>query len=90
MVAENKDLEKRIAKLEFMVKWRNNKIKLLEDEVKGYEHIYELCAAIISSVFDINGSDCVKVSKERIEKALKKKYIIKEDDENYYFVSEED
>lgn len=77
-------------KYKYMISWRNKKIALLEEQIKGYEETLNICCALIASLSVSKDGNVKKISKSRISKALDKNYTVSCDDKYYYIKCAED
>lgn len=71
-------------KYEYMLSWRNKKIELLEEQIRGYDEVVKICYSIIASLAVAKEGNVKKISKAKLSKALEKKYSISDDDKYYY------
>ncbi len=71
-------------KYEYMLSWRNKKIELLEEQIRGYDEVIKICYSIIASLAVTKEGNVKKISKAKLSKALEKKYSISYDDKYYY------
>ena len=79
---EKSDLERK--RYEYMLSWRNKKIELLEEQIRGYNEVVKICYSIIASLVVGKEGNIKKISKAKLSKALEKKYSITCDDKYYY------
>ena len=70
---------------EYMIAWREKKIRHLEQTLRVYEEMLNICLAICNAV-----SDGERISKEKVRQAMMNKYDIHEDGEYYIVTRRED
>lgn len=73
----------------YMISWRNKKICLLEEEIRGYEEALNICYALIAAM-SCGKKETKRISKSRVSKALEKNYSVTCDDKYYYINCGED
>ncbi|MBE6542825.1 MAG: hypothetical protein E7675_00340 [Ruminococcaceae bacterium] len=71
-------------KLDYMIAWRERKIKNLEERLEIYTELVNMCLAICMA-----GNDG-RISKKKVKEALAYRYEISEDDEYYLIKRRED
>ena len=65
------------ARVKHMVAWRDKKIKNLEERIKIYEEIVNMCLALCVA------GQGERISKKRVREALQYKYDVSDDGEYY-------
>ena len=70
-------------KFEHMIAWREKKIRNLEERIKIYAELVNMCLALCMA-----GSDG-RISKKRVKEALMHQYDISENEE-YYLIKRRD
>ncbi len=64
---------------EYMIAWRDKKIKNLEERVRAYSEIVNLCLSICTATMD----GCGLVSKEKVRQAMRYKYDVNDLGDHY-------
>ena len=71
-------------KAEYMIAWREKKIRHLEESLGIYTEMVNMCLALCFA----GAGD--KISKEKVKQALKHRYEVSEDEEFYIITRRED
>ena len=71
---------------EYMIAWRNKKIINLEERIKVYAELVNMCLAICMSSM----GKCGKVSKKKVSQALRFRYEVKDLGDYYEVVRKEE
>ena len=71
---------------EHMVAWRDKKIANLEERIKIYEEIVNMCLALCMASLGDEG----RINKRRVKQAMAYRYEVSDDGENYLIKRKEE